>query len=167
MSSIIKSELKEQKIWLMRYEWIEWVEFFLLQHKRHTEIDFFTQTLNSLYLSYSQMGAQGAKDLAGCIKSEHSESNFLFFNTGRLFSHRHSTHSISTQIKSEIKEQKIWLMHYKSTQSVEFSLLQHRSTFSHRHSTHSISTQIKSEIKAQKIWLMHYEWTQSVEFSLL
>ena len=64
ISEGIKSDLKEQNTCLMHYERTEWVEFF----SSSTQIDFFTQTLNTLNLEDNQIGAQGAKDLSDALR---------------------------------------------------------------------------------------------------
>ena len=86
----MKSELKEQKIWLMHYEKTEWVGFFSFS-TQNTEIDFFTQTLTKLNLEDNEIGDEGIKDLANALRVNTVSRIFFSFTQRSTFEHRHST----------------------------------------------------------------------------
>ena len=78
-----------------------------------TQIDFRTQTLNTLDLEVNEIGAEGAKCLSDAIQVNRVSPIFSSSTHKSTFEHRHSTHSISEGMKSELKEQNACVMQYK------------------------------------------------------
>ena len=131
----------------------------------NTQIDLFTQTLNTLELSSNKIGEKGAEHLSAALRDTTVSGVFSFLTQKTQIDFFTQALTELNLWKNQIGDKGaehlsaalrnntvsgVFLLQYK----------RHRSIFSHRHSKRSIYNSIKSKIKEQNICLRHFETTQ-------
>ena len=103
----------------------------------HSTLSHFIQTLTTLDLGWNEIGGEGAQHLSDALRNNRVRQ-ILSSSIVQLFliSYRHSLHSTSWAIKSEIKGRNIWVMHYETTQWDKYSLHPSFNSFSFHTDTH-------------------------------